>query len=203
MMVSIWTPVKQPLDAQMDTPQDRLKQERQRLGLSQEEFARLGGVQKRAQINYEKGERKPDTDYLAAVAAGGVDVRYVITGQRMTSSEHELDRRVKAVFDATQRTMQIPGLSTEQQLQVQTAIFDASVKALAPDEQELIHHYRAANPAVRPAIIAASASLAGHPHAQAPPTEKSQQGARVQQNFHAEVGQVAGHNIVNKSGRKR
>jgi transcriptional regulator with XRE-family HTH domain len=187
----------------MDTPQDRLKQERQRLGLSQEEFARLGGVQKRAQIHYEKGERKPDTDYLAAVAAAGVDVRYVITGQRLTPSEHELDRRMKAVFDATQRTMQIPGLNTEQQLQVQQAIFEASVKALAPDEQELIHHYRTASSAIRPAIIAAASSLAGHVHGQAPPVEKTPKAPRVQQNFHAEVGQVAGHNIVNKGSRKR
>ena len=39
-------------------------------------------MQKRAQINYEKDERQPDAGYLAAVAAAGVDVFYVLTGSR-------------------------------------------------------------------------------------------------------------------------
>lgn len=42
----------------------------------------MGGVQRRAQINYEKGERQPDTDYLAALAAAGADVLYILTGER-------------------------------------------------------------------------------------------------------------------------
>lgn len=51
--------------------------------MSQTGFADLGGVQKRAQINYEKGERSPDAAYLSAVAGHGVDVTYVLTGVRM------------------------------------------------------------------------------------------------------------------------
>ncbi|MBV5296320.1 MAG: helix-turn-helix transcriptional regulator [Curvibacter lanceolatus] len=61
---------------------DRLREERERLGVSQERFALSGGVQKRAQIHYEKGERNPDSAYLAAIALMGVDVLYVLTGQR-------------------------------------------------------------------------------------------------------------------------
>jgi transcriptional regulator with XRE-family HTH domain len=61
----------------------RLREERERLGFTQEAFAVLGGVQKRAQINYEKGERHPDSAYLAAIAAAGADVLYILTGQRM------------------------------------------------------------------------------------------------------------------------
>ena len=60
----------------------RLREERERLGFSQEAFGVLGGVQKRAQINYEKGERHPDSAYLAAIAAAGADVLYILTGQR-------------------------------------------------------------------------------------------------------------------------
>lgn len=60
----------------------RLRNERERLGFSQEAFGALGGVQKRAQINYEKGERHPDSAYLAAIAAAGADVLYILTGQR-------------------------------------------------------------------------------------------------------------------------
>ena len=60
----------------------RLREERQRLGLSQPALAENGGVLKQAQLNYEKDERVPDARYLAGVAAAGVDVLYVITGQR-------------------------------------------------------------------------------------------------------------------------
>lgn len=61
---------------------ERLREERERLGLSQPVFGEIGGVQKLAQSNYEQGKRAPDADYLAAVAASGVDVRYVVTGER-------------------------------------------------------------------------------------------------------------------------
>lgn len=60
----------------------RLREERERLGLSQEALGATGGVKKLAQFNYEKGDRQPDAAYLAAVAAVGVDVLYVLTGQR-------------------------------------------------------------------------------------------------------------------------
>jgi len=65
----------------LDTFGERLRTERERLGLSQAAFGELGGVQKVAQINYEKGKRHPDAEYLAAIAAAGVDVLYVLTGQ--------------------------------------------------------------------------------------------------------------------------
>lgn len=60
----------------------RLREERERLGMSQEALGQLGGVRKQAQLLYEKGERNPDSAYLAAVAAAGVDVLYVLTAQR-------------------------------------------------------------------------------------------------------------------------
>lgn len=60
----------------------RLREERERLGLSQTEFGRQGGVTKQAQINYESDKRSPSTDYLAKVAELGVDILYVVTGRR-------------------------------------------------------------------------------------------------------------------------
>lgn len=66
----------------MDTIGARIREERDRLGLSQEEFAALGGVRKRAQIYYEQDERCPDGHYFAAIAAAGADVTYVLTGAR-------------------------------------------------------------------------------------------------------------------------
>lgn len=62
---------------------DRLREERERLGLSQAVFGELGGVKANAQGNYEKGERFPDAAYLQAVFERGVDVLYVVTGIRM------------------------------------------------------------------------------------------------------------------------
>lgn len=61
---------------------DRLKEERERLGLNQTEFAAKAGASKNSQYNYEKGERSPDASYLAAVAEQGVDVLYVVCGER-------------------------------------------------------------------------------------------------------------------------
>ncbi len=64
----------------------RLKEERLRLGMSQQVFGARGGVVRTAQTNYEQGNRMPDAKYLGAVAALGVDVLYVITGRRDISA---------------------------------------------------------------------------------------------------------------------
>lgn len=61
---------------------ERIKGERRRLGLNQTDFAALAGVQISAQTNYENDKRAPDATYLAALAAAGVDVLYVLTGER-------------------------------------------------------------------------------------------------------------------------
>ena len=58
----------------------RLRQERERLGLSQKSFGEFGGVEANAQGKYENGDRAPKADYLSRVAARGVDVLYVLTG---------------------------------------------------------------------------------------------------------------------------
>lgn len=62
--------------------ENRLKEERSRLGFSQEAFALLANAAKRAQVYYEKGDRRPDADYLSAVAEAGADVLYILTGRR-------------------------------------------------------------------------------------------------------------------------
>ncbi len=58
----------------------RLRDERKRLGLSQEALAALGGVKLNAQSNYENGKRAPDSVYLEAIALHGIDVGYLLTG---------------------------------------------------------------------------------------------------------------------------
>lgn len=66
---------------------ERIKEERERLELTQSGLAAAGGVSKTSQINYEGGKRSPDADYLAAVARAGVDVQYVLTGIPATPVE--------------------------------------------------------------------------------------------------------------------
>lgn len=66
----------------MDAFSERLRQLRLDAGLSQEAFGRLGGVQKQTQIKYEKGERSPDAQYLTGLHSAGVDVGYLLTGER-------------------------------------------------------------------------------------------------------------------------
>jgi len=69
---------------------ERLREERARLGLNQGDFAAVAKVSKTTQFNYEKGERSPDAAYLEAVATAGVDVLYVLTGNRSGLSENRL-----------------------------------------------------------------------------------------------------------------
>lgn len=71
----------------MNTIGNRLKEERARLGITQEKMALAGGVQKRAQARYESGERCPDGHYLARVAELGADVNYILTGMRINQAK--------------------------------------------------------------------------------------------------------------------
>ncbi|EDX9714465.1 helix-turn-helix transcriptional regulator [Salmonella enterica] len=66
----------------------RLREERERVGLSQPEMGEVGGVTKLTQLNYEKGERMPDSAYLSVLHENlGVDVSYILTGQRTPKPE--------------------------------------------------------------------------------------------------------------------
>lgn len=60
----------------------RLKEERERMGLTQTALADIASVTKVTQINYEKDSRKPDIEYLELIKNAGVDILYVITGER-------------------------------------------------------------------------------------------------------------------------
>lgn len=91
---------------------DRLKQERERLGLNQTELAAAAGASKNSQYNYEKGERSPDAAYLAAVAQKGVDILYVVTGvptpqvvEGFTEVEDKLVNQYRALSQADQEAV--------------------------------------------------------------------------------------------------
>ncbi|WP_079218125.1 helix-turn-helix domain-containing protein [Herbaspirillum robiniae] len=73
---------------------ERLKSERNRLGLSQEAFAAVGGVKKLAQISYEQGKTLPDVGFMIALSKIGVDASFVMfgtpTAEAATADEQQL-----------------------------------------------------------------------------------------------------------------
>lgn len=71
---------------------DRLKEERNRLRLSQEAMGMACGVTKRTQIHYEKDEVGASAAYLALAHDLGIDVAYVLVGkhERLAPADAEL-----------------------------------------------------------------------------------------------------------------
>lgn len=61
----------------------RLVEERQRLGLNKGQMAKAGNVANSTYTNYEEGNRSPDGEFFAAIAAAGADVLYILTGTRV------------------------------------------------------------------------------------------------------------------------
>lgn len=60
----------------------RFKEERERLGMTQQEMAAVGGASLRTLQGYESGAFAPKTEFLASAATAGVDISYVVTGAR-------------------------------------------------------------------------------------------------------------------------
>lgn len=71
---------------------ERLKEERERLGLSQPVLGSIGGVTKLSQLKYETGSVFPKANYLIEIAKVGVDVAYLLFGERAhtTINDEEL-----------------------------------------------------------------------------------------------------------------
>ncbi len=100
----------------------RLALERERLGLNQAECARLGGVSKNTQGNYETGQTSPSADYLLALAGHGLDMLYVLTGQRgldivgvLTAEEAALVDNYRSADPVHQASLRAVGASFAEQ----------------------------------------------------------------------------------------
>lgn len=61
---------------------ERIREERKRLGLSLVAFANLLRIHRNTQVNYERG-REPPANYLLAAQEAGVDIAYVMDGERL------------------------------------------------------------------------------------------------------------------------
>jgi transcriptional regulator with XRE-family HTH domain len=125
---------------------DRLKEERSRLRYGQSEFAELAGVNRRSQANYENGERAPNADYLLAASKIGVDVTYLLTGNRL---QKVVDDKLTAALRLSREKEPQGGVLTNLALEA----FENEGKVAEPPrqdylsdrEQALLDNYRASS----------------------------------------------------------
>ncbi|GKS85554.1 helix-turn-helix transcriptional regulator [Acidovorax sp. SUPP1855] len=85
---------------------ERLREERERLGLTQPAFADAAGAKKRTLIDWEKGVSSPTAVQLSALAGIGVDVLYVLTGQssQPATAPERLTPRQRALLNNYEHT---------------------------------------------------------------------------------------------------
>lgn len=87
---------------------ERLAEERKRLGFNQTDFAAVAGVSRKTLFGYESGERAPDAGGLAAWAAEGMDVMYVVVGERSKANPAGQLPADEQVLLEAYRAMQAP-----------------------------------------------------------------------------------------------
>ncbi len=61
---------------------ERLRDEREKIKMSQNEFGKKCGVTKLTQFRYEKSKRSPNIEYWQALHDLGIDIVYIITGKK-------------------------------------------------------------------------------------------------------------------------
>lgn len=123
----------------------RLKEERQRLGLSQRELAALGGVKRLSQGHYESGFRFPAADYLFRLSKVGIEVLYVLTGARANSAtpapgiDAEFLRRCMELIESESISRGVDPLDTSRMAIVTTLVYNRSLmKSFDPESRNLV-----------------------------------------------------------------
>ena len=71
---------------------ERLREERDRLGLNQTDFGVQAGVSRGTQKAYELETSSPDVRYFMALQGMDVDVHYVLTGLRISAELGDLSQ---------------------------------------------------------------------------------------------------------------
>lgn len=78
---------------------ERLREERDRLGMNQTDFGIAAGVSRGTQKAYELESSSPDLRYLASLQSMTVDVHYVLTGSRHLIDPGSLDEEESQVLE--------------------------------------------------------------------------------------------------------
>ena len=114
---------------------ERLREERKRLKLTQEEFGRLGGVTKTAQSLFESGKNRPGSEFLQALHQHGVDVCFIFTGKRHQANLYDWEL-LKNAFLFVSRTFterKDRNFTTEQLFEIFKSVLEASMGENRPD----------------------------------------------------------------------
>lgn len=133
----------------------RIREERQRLGMTQTAFGELAGVTKSAQIKWERGgTSSPTAPALAAWAEAGADALYILTGRRTGDgpdmSPHTIDDTIRTARGALLDPLRfsLPGEAPDQaeervlQHQIEVLSLAAGYKGLlgsAEQQAEVAH----------------------------------------------------------------
>lgn len=110
----------------------RLKEEREKIGLSQAELSKVTGASTRTHIAWEKGEQTPNAVYLAAMNTQSINVNYVVTGQKSLSNqdlENELEQLSLAWEALVQALQQAEKTLTPSQMRQAAEALYKAVKA--------------------------------------------------------------------------
>ena len=83
-------------------PGERIKEERERLGFNQADFAALAEATRKTLFNWESGTASPNAAALSAWAQHGLDVLYVVTGERL-SAQPAVDAAEQVLLDSYRR----------------------------------------------------------------------------------------------------
>lgn len=135
---------------------ERLREEREKIGYSQQKLSAIGGVQKRAQIHYESGERQPDAAYLRGIAQVGIDLQYVLIGLR---SANLMDAMLSDEF--------VEETSTERSISRSDAL------AQAAEEHQLLLAFRRCPPDGRALLLKTASLLSPNFSAATPPVSEA------------------------------
>ncbi len=79
---------------------ERLKVERQRLHLTQERMAEMGGVRKNTQCLYEAGRNAPDAEYLQRLSEMGLDITFLFYGERTRIALGPTEQALFTMFES-------------------------------------------------------------------------------------------------------
>jgi transcriptional regulator with XRE-family HTH domain len=84
----------------------RLKQERQRLRLTQAQLGELAGVKRLSVYLYERGDRRPTMDFVVGTLAAGVSLEYLLLGEhrRIPARDRFVDVAAQSLTPRERRT---------------------------------------------------------------------------------------------------
>jgi transcriptional regulator with XRE-family HTH domain len=111
----------------------RLKEERERIGLTQEAFSEAAGGKRRTLIDWEKGVSSPTAVQLSALSRIGVDVLYVVTGQRQGQTQSQSQAPTES---ATVTSLPPSELQTWKQMLA--IVLDAAYRARRPLQADVV-----------------------------------------------------------------